>query len=238
MLSQDYVRTISPILAVPNMKFSYSDHVLQATGLLNTELPVEEMVPRSKLHASVHVAKRVIQSAIIVAEVSPLNEAARYAVLGTAHGMSDGNSIISGLAFGTATFAIEATAAVATSGLLDSKGSKSIIGKINNKMKRIFKPEPSHEMSPLTQGAIAMLGGSAVLVAAKQVENPGRSRAQNNSLGIKAAALMGSYFAVEGAVTSGAAHAYGWPKTIGAGILILAGAQAGYNRIIKRKKYN
>ena len=191
--------------------------------------------PKEFVRRSSYYVKNTVETAVVAAELSPLNEMARYAVLGWAHAATEGNSPVAALAFGAATFAIEGTAAVLTADLLETQTSQKVIERINEGAKKYLNEDQSQkEMHIATRAATAMVLGSAVLTAAKHRKNPERTKKQNQLEGIRTAAIMGTYFTAEGYLTSEAAQSFGWPRTAAAVLLLTIGAGHLYNSLGER----
>ena len=182
--------------------------------------------------------KRSAEVGIVAVGMSPIDEAVRYGVFGTTHVLTDGNPLLSGAAFGLTTVATQGAVAIATASLLETNTSKKFISKLNQRLKpKNGNPQESlnTEMSPISQGAIAMIGGTAPLLAMKQRKDPSRTKLQNQKFGLKTAGLMGAYFTAEEAGVSKLADMYGWPKTIAGMALALVATQRVYTSIMENK---
>ncbi len=185
----------------------------------------------------IHYSKRTLQAGFLSFEASFGNEASRYAVFGATYQATQGNTLASAFAFGLATFAIEGLAAVVAADVLSGKGTKKALEKVHQSVEKITgKNFESNKEIPLPlRAAIAMVGGTAVLLAAKQVVHPERSKEENVVSGLRTAGCMGVYFTAEGVLTGEALGSFGVPKTIVGGLLLLAGVTGMYNKYIKRK---
>jgi hypothetical protein len=214
--------------AVVGLAGSFKDKSVFAYHLLRED-------PKEFARRSAYYIKNTTEAAVVGAELTPLNEMARYAVLGWAHAATGGNSPVAAVAFGAATFVIEGAAAVFAADLLERETSKKVIGHINKAAKKYLNDDQSQkEMHIVTRAATAMVLGSAVLTAAKHRKNPERTKEQNQVEGIRTAAIMGTYFTAEGYLTSEAAQSMGWPRTIGALVLLTIGVGHAYNALGER----
>ncbi len=184
--------------------------------------------------ASLTRLKRVVQSCIVAAELSPANEVARYAVFGWVLFRTE-SAMLSALAFGLATFCIESVAAVAAADLLDSQRGRRLIERVNESAwGRSEDDEDGRSLSVPMQAAIAMLFGTAVLLAARQTHDRTRTRTQNRQLGIRAAGLMSCYFFLEGVITATSALTFGWVPTLAVVLLLAAGIRSHFVRRTQR----
>lgn len=154
-------------------------------------------IARSRLATVVHLGKRAIQSAVIAAELLPINEAVRYGALGYALTTTDGGPLLGAAVLGGTTLAVEGSAVMAASGILATDKSKEVFRQVRHKLRRLIPTES--KMGPLMEAGVAMLGGSVVVLAEKQRENPDRTKKQNIKHGLFTAGWMSAYFAGEGA---------------------------------------
>ncbi len=183
-----------------------------------------------------HYAKRSLEAAVVTYDVLPLNELTRYAIFFAARSATNGNALASGAAFGLASFATEAAAAVATSNLLDSDGGKALIQRITRKSVKKVDGVEYRDLSVPTKVATAMLGGVAPLLAWQTHRNPERTLVQNRRTGLKVAGIMGAYFAVEGVVTSEIIETQGIFKAAGVIAVGLTVANIGVNKLSARQE--
>lgn len=177
-------------------------------------------------HDTAHSIKRTVQGAIIAGEASLINEALRYGALTYMLSNTSGGWVIGGATLGLTTFAVEASAALATAGLITTGKSDRMLTKINEKIEK-YLPN-NFEMNPGVEAGVAMIGGSAVVVAEKQREDQTRTVAENRKHGLFTAGWMSAYFTVEGAFIG--ANSYGDvlnAKTIGATALATGLTWAG-----------
>lgn len=177
--------------------------------------------------------KNLAATAIVAAEVLPINEAIRFGAFGAAQ-MATQNSLAAGAALGAATLIVEGSAALATADLLETNNGKQVIGWANDKLKKVIKPGTS--MSPLVEAGVGYMGGSAVVMLAKQAEDPTRTLKQNRRHGVFTAGWMSATLTVQGvAVANGINHP--GPLSISGAALGTAGVVAAANWA-KNKKRN
>lgn len=215
----------------------------RSPGLLPVESYMLEVAPQesptittSRFRNAMHIARRSIQATVIVAEVGPLNELARYSAFGIAQTLS-GDALVGAAVYGGSTLIIEGTAALATADIFGSDISSKAFGWINKKLIR-FVPEEA-KMTKTVEAGVALLGGSVVVMAAKQREEPERTKEQNRKYGLFTASWLAGVCAVQGAVMAeGISHPE--PKTIGAALIavggVMAAAKWAKNRLTNREK--
>lgn len=183
------------------------------------------------------VIKRGLEVGVVALEVAPTNEALRFAAFGAAQAIWK-NSLLSGAVFGVSTLLIEGGAAVAAADLLDTQKSKKAIGKINKKLERII---PSRaRMSPIAEAGVGYLGGSAIVLAEKQREDPSRTKEQNTRHGLFTAGWLAGTCTVQGVLMAeGVADLE--PKKIGITLIglasVIAAARWAKNRMVPPKPY-
>lgn len=207
--------------------------------------PIDELIESKKfnrqsivesLKKACRITRYGVEVGCVLAAVSPANESLRYLIFGWAHTVTNGNSLISSLSFGTSTFVIEAITALMAADLLDTRPGKSAIDKLNHYSKRFVKDDHSKtEIGLPARIATAMLFGSAVLTAAKYRKDSTRTKKVNQISGLKTAATMGLYFTAEEYAASEAINKYGWIKTIIGGAILIAAAQHGISKIVDNR---
>lgn len=175
--------------------------------------------------------KRGIEGGILFAQVTPMNEAARFGAAGAAIA-SGASPLTTAAVYGGATLAIEASAAYAAASWLDTDRSKNAIDWFNDKLKKRGIPTDT-EFSPVTKAGIAFVGGTAIVQAVKHRENPERTKDQNRSYGLRAAAALAGVCGVQGYFVARGIDAPG-PETIG-GALIAVGGAAGLAKWTKKR---
>lgn len=176
-----------------------------------------------RVHQAAMVGVRAVQVAIVAGEISPANEVVRYGALGYAQ-LETGNPVLSAAAYGVTTLAVEGAGALAASGLLESNGGQRFFGWINRKTKGKLQrsAEEGSRITPAVEASLALYVGTPAVLAAKQLENPERTLAENRRHGTAVAAALSGYLAVEGYVAATATEGIDNPW-LSAG-LSLAGA--------------
>lgn len=195
---------------------------------------VNPLENRSNIRKALHVGKRAVQSAVVVAELLPTNEAIRYGAFAASQVATGGDPVLGAAVLGGSTFVVEGTAAMAASSLVTSDKGLSSIGKINERLEDIVPPDA--KLTPLTEAGIALFGGSAVLTMAKQKQEPYRTTKENRKYGIFTASWMSGVFAVEGALLSYGISSYTDPKKIGPALLAVSGTWALSKRAQRKLK--
>ena len=184
--------------------------------------------------SSLHMAKRALQSTIIALEVGPTNEAMRYVAFGAVLTQTR-NPLVGAAVLGGSTLLVEGAAALATADLIASEEANKTINWINGKLNK-FVPAGA-KMPPVAEAGVAMLGGSVVVLAEKQREDPGRTVEQNRRHGMFTASWLAGVLAVEGALVANGVEDYHDPKSIGAALVavggLVAAAKWAKNRIRK-----
>ncbi|HEX8182650.1 MAG TPA: hypothetical protein VF575_03545 [Candidatus Saccharimonadales bacterium] len=132
-----------------------------------------------------NVAGKMVASSILIAEITPLNEAMRLAAFGAA--LKYGDSASAAVIAGASTFAIEGAAAITTADVLDTKSGGGIIDKVNARF-RNMTGNKIPKTGLMAESVLALTGGSAVVTLAKHVQDPHRSRWLNRKYGLTSAA--------------------------------------------------
>lgn len=166
--------------------------------------------------------KRAGEIAIIGAEVLPVNEVMRYGAAGAAQAAT-GNSLFAAAVFGVSTLVIEGLAAEATADLMDTNHGKRVFEWLNDKTNKVVK---GRKMSMPVEVGVAYFGGSAVVMAAKQIEDPTRTKEQTRRHGRLTAAWMSGVLAVQWGLTANGID-NPTPVNIAAASAVTAGAYAG-----------
>jgi hypothetical protein len=138
------------------------------------------------------------QLAVVAAEVTPLNEAARVSVYGVAEVMSSGSPLVGAAALGLSTLAVEGVGGLAAAGLLDTSASKKIIETVNAKGKKIGIPMDKQLSSP-AKIFWTFMGGTPVGMMLEQREDVTRTKEQNRRYSMVTSAWQAGVMAVIGA---------------------------------------
>ncbi|HSX44950.1 MAG TPA: hypothetical protein VLF39_02455 [Candidatus Saccharimonadales bacterium] len=193
----------------------------------STDILNEDVDTSSKLRKAYHVAKRAVQVGVIAAEVGPGNEAIRFGAFAASQFVTH-NPLVGGAVLGGSTFVVEGAAALATADLITTEKSTKAISWVNSKLHKIV-PEDA-KMTPVTEAGVAMVGGSVVVLAEKQREDPTRTAQENRRHGIFTAGWMGGVFALEGALISEGIANYSDIKKVGPAVLGFAGVTWAFNK--------
>lgn len=205
-------------------------------GLFNDEnRQPNDQFYENKLKKSLQVAKHALQTSIVVLEVTPANEIMRYGILAMALSQTQ-DPLVGAAVLGGSTLVIEGSASLATADLLTTETSKHGIDWVNQKIEKIIPKNV--KMSSVAEAGIAMYGGSVIVLAEKQRENPTRTKHQNRKHGIFTASWLSGVLSVEGALIAKGIDNYTEPKVLGAAILGLAGIGAGFSWARKQLKTN
>lgn len=168
------------------------------------KLPIDErnMVTRGLMAGvkrTLGRVKTIGETAIVIAEVTPVNEVLRYGAFAAAQAAT-GNPIVAGTVLGLSTLAIEGGAAIATADLLDTNRGKTLSHWANKKFRKIV-PERT-KIHPVAEAGIAYLGGSAVVLMAKQTEDPTRTFEKNRRHGLFTAGWLSALLTAQGVLAS------------------------------------
>ncbi len=193
-MTQEFTPDFDPALS--------SSGIFSAPEVDATIPPVNESTidERNMFDRSVHMASRGIlrsaETAVIVAEVTPLNEAARWTVGGLA--------IKSGLppeavaaVYGGITLAIESTAAVVAARWLSGERGKKAVSWFNEKLQN-RGISPDAKFNPITKAGVVFIGGSAVAQTVEVREQPEMEKQEIRKYGLKTAAILAGVCAVQG----------------------------------------
>lgn len=143
-----------------------------------------------------HYLKRGVEGAVLVAEVTPINEALRVAAGGAAIAAGADPLLVAGV-YGSATMVIEGGAAMVAASWLTTERSSRTVDWFNEKMEsRGISSEA--KFSKVTKAAIAFLGGSAISSAVKYREEPDMQKNEVRAYGVKTAAMLSGACAVQG----------------------------------------
>lgn len=188
------------------------------------EEQLEEHGRFRRLTRTLQVAKRAVEISVITVEVGPTNELIRYGAFGAAL-VETRNPVIGAAVLGGSTLLVEGAAALATADVISSDRATQAYNWINNRLEKVIPNNA--RMSPLVEGGIALYGGSVVVMAEKQRENPHRTKEQNRKYGLFTAGWLSGVLAVEGALIANGVDNYSDPKSVGAAFVVLGGLAAG-----------
>lgn len=206
---------------------------LQALHKATEPTTSPEFDAKSRFAKALHVGKRAVQSAIILAELGPTNEMIRYGTFAASQTVSN-NPLVGAAVLGGTTFMVEAGAALASADIIAKSSDGKVMDWTRNKITKIFNKSPA-KPSPITEAGIAMIGGSVVVNSVRQLAEPQRTAKDNRKHGLTVSGLMSGYFAAEGALMSKGIETLGIYKTVGASILAFAGVHLVFNKIANRE---
>lgn len=171
----------------------------------------------------INAVRYAAETGVVAAETTLLNEALRAAAFGKAYEMTR-NSLVAGAALGGATLMIEGAAGLATADLLGTERGKRFAERLTTKLRR-FIPEGVH-MNPAIEAGVAYGGGSALVLLAKQIEDPSRTVEQNRRRGLFTAGWASALLTTQGVLAAnGISNPE--PKSIAAALVGTGGVAAG-----------
>jgi hypothetical protein len=151
--------------------------------------------------SSRHPLIRAAESVAVGYEITPLDDALRYALLGATYAATRSPEA-SALVYGATTFVTEGIAAASTADLMASQNGKKFVAWANNKIESTGISS-AIKTGKVVRAAIATYLGSSFLLAIKQREDPNRTLSQNIKYGMGTAAALGGVCAAEGYAITG-----------------------------------
>jgi len=184
------------------------------------------------------VGANTLKSAVVVAEVTPINEMIRSGIFAGLLTQTRDPAIAAAVLGGT-TFALEAGAALAVADWIAEDRIGQVIDRVDQAMSRYpriqkaLTPKREVKVSGLAEVGTALMGGTVVVMEAKQRENPSRTIEEVRRHGLFTATWMAGVLAVSGALTAeGVTNIESpWVWGTGAGLLGLAGLKAVYTKL-------
>lgn len=199
-----------------------------------------------RIKRAVDTARRAIEWTILAAEITPANEVMRFGAFGAV--MAEGASpLVGGLVLGATTLAIEGAAAISTSDLLNTpRGARmferaaageliptehtskvanwiakkvKVVDRVTARLNKLVASEKT--MSPLVEGGVAYWGGSAVVLAEKQREDPTRTIGENVRHGLFTTGWLATVLTAQGTMAAEGIHTPG-AATISVGLFGVA----------------
>lgn len=165
-----------------------------------TSLETSENYRMNTIRKLGHLAKRSIEGAIIVGEVSPANEMLRFFAYGVAEAKLDNSLAVAGI-YTLATLIIEGSAAIAAADVLDRNGAQKTRNILGAGLDKIGLKKEVKTNIPIKAG-VAFLGGSAISEFMKDREEPNRTKNQNRLYGLGVSAIMSVVCGVQGYMLS------------------------------------
>jgi hypothetical protein len=180
----------------------------------------------------VDAARNAFYGAVVAYEMLPVDEASRTAVFTATQAVLDNPYATAG-AVGAATFAIEASSAVATANLLGTQSGEKFTSRMQRVLGKIGLG--GIRTNTLADAAVAMTAGVPLAIALKQQQDPTRTVRQNRRFGVKAA---GGVSAAVGAATyfiaEGVSAVESIPEKVGVGAVAVAGMMWAANTLRSR----
>jgi predicted outer membrane repeat protein len=179
-----------------------------------------------------HLATRSAQTALVLLEVSPANEAVRLGAWGATEAIVH-SPVTGALSLGLSTLGVEAVGALAGAPLLDTGPSKRVANFLNEKLSKVSKDTEQPEFSQLTKVGTAYVGGSVAAMALDKIENPNSTVERSRRFGLWTSTWLAGVLAVQGAAGSEGANLLGLSGPEAAGIVagaVGAGAIGGWLR--------
>lgn len=213
-------------------------------GLASNELLPSQEINPSKLRKAMHVAKRAVESTVIAVEVGPTNGIITYGSA-AATLIATKDPLLSAAVLGGSTAALEGAAAVATADVLSSeKQNKAVnlISKVlNNRFTSRFVLTEDGKLLPVAEGLLAVYGGTALVMTAKEGEEAAKARTHTERLkyGLKTAAVLGALCTAQGVLYSEGILNYKNPEIIAPVVGATVGFQVAANKLrgrLGRKK--
>lgn len=162
------------------------------------------------------------QLLIVGAELSPLNEAARFAALGATIA-AGGNAIEAAAVFGGSTMLIEGAAATATAPLLSGDKATKVTSKVHDKLEDWNMSSVADDK--FVQAGLGLVGGSAVSMAARKVSDPTISKQDLRRHGLVMSAGLGVATAAQGGLLTESITNFN-TTTVGVTVIAFAGSLA------------
>lgn len=162
------------------------------------------------------------QTLILGAQISPLNEAAKFAALGATLS-AGGGPIEAAAVFGGATLFIEGAAVQPAASLYSTDRASKLTSKVYQKLEDWNVDKVAD--NKLVQTGLGMGGGSSIAMAAKKLSEPDIDKKSLRDYGVKMTLGLGAMTAVQGGL---AAEGIASPdtKSISGAVLVFAGALA------------
>lgn len=184
------------------------------------------------------VGVNTVKTAVVVAEVTPINEMIRSGIFAALLTQTRDPAIAAAV-FGGTTFVLEAGAALAVADWVAEDRIGRVIDRVDQSMARYPKiqkaltPKREVKVSGLAEVGTALLGGTVITMEAKQRENPSRTVEEVRRHGLFTATWMAGALAVSGALTAeGVTNIDSpWVWGTGAGLLGLAGLKAVFTKL-------
>lgn len=207
----------------PSLEPEHSDSIYCENGIIDAKLSFGQKI------------KYAGQVMILGAVISPLNEAARLPVA-IATQLETHNSVAAGIALSAATFLIEKAGAWSTADLIDSKYGGKVFEWLHEKTEKVLK---GRKMSAPVEALVGYGGGAAVVMAAKQAEDPTRTLEENQRHGTVTSGWLAGVVGLQW-MSGGNAIQNPTPVNVGLALASTVGAYAGvkFAQSHSNTKYN
>lgn len=210
-----------------------------------TEIESDQASTRTWLQTVKSVGINTVKTAVVVAEVTPINEMVRGGIFAALLTQTR-DPVVAAAVLGGTTFVLEAGAALAVSDWIAEDRIGQVIDRVDQSMSRYpriqkaFTPKREVKISGLAEVGTALMGGTVVTMEAKQRENPSRTVGEVRKHGLFTATWMAGVLAVSGALTAeGVTNINSpWVWGTGAGLLGLAGLKAVYTKLRSKRLVN
>lgn len=159
--------------------------------------PQHEAEKTGRLANAIERAKQAGTAAVIMAEVTPTNEAMRLMAFGAGEAATH-SPVVGALTLGLSTLAIEGSAALAAARGLDSETARRATTFINKKLEKIGVNR-DEKISGYTKATAAFVGGSVVAMTVENLDNPDSTVEEKRRYGLLTSAWLAGVCAVAGA---------------------------------------
>ena len=193
--------------------------------------PSFESLATDQGHKSVSKFRRGVESAILFAEVTPLNEAMRVAAGGAAIA-AGADPIEVAAVYGGATLMIEGAASFASASWLVTERSKKTVDWLNGKLEN-RGISPDAKFNKITKAGIAFLGGAAISNTVHFRENPDSQEKDIRKYGFKVSSMLAGACAIQGYAVANGINTPN-PLTVG-GAFVAVGSVFGIAEWSKRR---
>lgn len=174
-------------------------------------------------------AKRAGQTAVVLAELSPANEAIRLGAFGAGEILSH-SPVVGALTLGGSALLVEGAAAISAASLLGTETNDKFNSWLRAKISKTGFDESS-DISATTYAASTLLGGSVVSMALHKFANPESTVKESRRFGLKNTVLFAGASAIAGAAGSEGVDLAFHNPVAAAGVVSVAGVGAGIKKV-------
>lgn len=246
-----------PLSYIGNPSEVSSDCTIQGVEVFQAvpEQPADSQ-PLPVSQPSESLVMKTIKAGVIVSEILPIDDAIRYGLTFASQTQVQ-NPAVGAAVLGVSTLLVESSAVLASSKWIAEDRIRPVIDKTREKIDSFKEmlnkliprvkigrlvpnipkdPETSDSLPVTAQAAIALNLGTVVLLEAMQRRNTNRTAEQNRAHGLRAAALVSGYMAVEGALLTTGFNNITDPKYVLPAAVGLAGLHYGVHKLRQLKK--